>query len=103
YIGHKYALDVGAADLKLTGKPSPLHKAEASNTYSGRAILTAHPPARLQHSIVAYLLGLTLLDLKQGGLRGHVPSGEVDYRYDLQLCQWASTSFKTPAYTGRCD
>jgi hypothetical protein len=103
YIGHKYALDVGAADLKLTGKPSPLHKAEASNTYSGRAILTAHAPARLQHSIVAYLLGLTLLDLKQGGLRGHVPSGEVDYRYDLQLCQWASTSFKTPAYTGRCD
>lgn len=102
YINNRYELDVDAADLKIKVRPSQLAAQEPAETYTGRAILTAHAPAKLQQSIAAYLLGLTLHDLKQWGCRGAAFNAEVDYHYDRHLFAWASQYFGMPTYSGAC-
>ncbi len=93
YVGATYALDVNAADVKLTQKPYGLANPEPPLLYRGRVVLASHAPEALQHAIAVYLMPLTLLALKTGGQRNQTISDQTDYQYDLALFAWANTVF----------
>ncbi len=96
YLGGTYALDVDSPDLKLAQKPYGLANPESPYDYTGRATLVSHAPARLQNAIGAYLIPLTLADIKSWGLRDQTITDEVDYSYDKALFTWANTVFNIP-------
>lgn len=96
FIGGTYELDVNAADLRIKEKPSQLAKQETPYDYTGRAVLVSHAPNRLQNAIGGYLMPLSLLDIKLGGLRDQTINAETDYHYDKELFTWTHTIFAVP-------
>lgn len=96
YLAGSWELDVDSSDVSLNVRPYGLANPEAPYDYTGRAILVSHAPARLQHSVAAYLLPLSLADLKTGGARDQVLTDELDYQYDLLLLAWAAAVFGVP-------
>lgn len=93
YLTATYEQDVDSTDLLLTKRPYGLIQAENALDYTGRAILVSHAPSSLQNAISAYLMPLTLWDIKTWGLRGNEISDEIDYSYDLALFTWANITF----------
>lgn len=93
FLGANYEFDENASDLLLTHLPQKFEAGESENSYRGRTTLTPGAARQLDFNIAEYLMGLTLLDLKNTIVAHNQTSDELDYQVDQSLIAWAQKFF----------
>jgi hypothetical protein len=94
YIDSNYEFDVDAPDLRLKARPSQFsNPKEHENNYFGRTILTPHSTPQMTYQIAAYMMGISLYDLKDAASSGQTLSNELDYQLSNQLISWIGQYF----------